>query len=127
QLEQLEKQLDGISLSCKSPRYNYDWLCVLQAKNLLLCTLAGLRAALMRTESRGFHMRSDYPMVDNDNWAVRIVEQLVDGQMQLSTKKAKETKFAIPTGVEENIPAYVLKNDLCFKNADFSDEGGNAR
>jgi succinate dehydrogenase / fumarate reductase flavoprotein subunit len=119
-LETLEKDLENVSVACASTKYNYDWMCAIQAKNLLTCTLAGLRAANMRKESRGFHMRRDYPMVDNDNWAVRILETQKNGAMKLSTKKAKTTCFAIPDGVEESIPVFIKKHDLCFKNADFS-------
>ncbi len=119
QLEGLERELPNLSVPCASLRYNYGWICALQAKNLLTCTLAGLRAANMRKESRGFHMRHDYRQVDNDNWAVRIVVKDDNGAMTFRTRKAKVTKFEIPSGMEASIPAYIKNQDLNFKNADF--------
>jgi len=120
ELENLEKELENVTVECESTKYNFDWIRAMQAKNLLTCTLAGLKAANMRKESRGFHMRHDYRMVDNDDWAVRIVETLKDGKMELSTKKANVTHYDIPDGKDESIPAFIKRHDLCFKNADFN-------
>ena len=120
-LEKLEGELNFISVACASTRYNYDWIRAMQAKNLLTCTLAGLKAANMRKESRGFHMRHDYRMVNNKDWAIRIVEQQKDGKMQFSTRKPNATKFDIPSGVDETIPAYIVHHNLCLKNADFTE------
>lgn len=120
QLESLQKIFSSISVPCGSLRYNYGWIRSLQAKNLLTCTLAGLRAANMRKESRGFHMRHDYKEVDNDNWAVHIVVNDDNGKMSFRTRKAKETKYEIPSGKEVSIPAYIKNKDLNFKNAVFN-------
>ena len=121
-LDDLLNALPDISVSCTSLRYNFDWIRVLQAKNLLTCTLAGLKAANMRKESRGFHMRHDYRQVNNDDWAVRITVRENDGQMKLSTRKPNATKLEIPGGVEESIPECIKNYDLNFKNANFSEQ-----
>ncbi|MBU1053683.1 MAG: hypothetical protein KKC46_07625 [Proteobacteria bacterium] len=44
------------------------------------------RAALMRTETRGQHYRSDYSKRDNDNWLCNITVKLVNGKMYLEKK-----------------------------------------
>jgi len=119
QLEALKKELPNISVPCNSLKYNFGWIRALQAKNLLSCTLAGLCAANMRKESRGFHMRHDYKEVNNDKWAVRIVVRDDNGTMAFHTRKAKATKYEIPTGKETSIPAYIKNHNLNFKNADF--------
>ncbi len=118
-LEQLEGEAGNAGTLCTDMRYNLDLIRLMQAKNLLTCTLAGVKAAEMRKESRGFHMRHDYRMVNNDQWAVRIVETLKDGRMEFTTKTPKVTRYPIPAGVDTNIPEYIIRHDLNFKNADF--------
>jgi len=119
-LEDLEKELPQISVPCTGLRYNFDWIRALQAKNLLTCTLAGLKAANMRKESRGFHMRHDCRGVNNDEWAVRILVTNKDERMTFRTRKAKVTKYEAPKGRNESIPEYIKVHGLNFKNADFA-------
>lgn len=97
-----------MKVSSRSRAYNYEWIEALQAKNLLTCTEAGVRAALMRKESRGFHIRSDYPQVDHDNWLVRIIASRKNGSMQLATRKPRVTRMELPTGTVENIMQYIM-------------------
>lgn len=40
----------------------------LEAKNMVTCAEVFLRAALMRKESRGSHIRLDYPEIDHEHW-----------------------------------------------------------
>jgi len=120
ELETLEKDMQDLAVKSASPKYNYDWIRAMQAKNLLTCTLAGVKAANMRKESRGFHMRSDYQQVDNDNFAVRITESLKDGKMVFGTKRAKVTHYDIPAGQDVSIPEFIKHHDLCLKNASLS-------
>lgn len=116
ELDNLAMDMEYLAVKCAGTKYNYDWLRALQAENLLTCTLAGVKAADMRKESRGFHMRSDYQQVDNDNWAVRITETFKNGNMEFDTKRAKVTHYEIPAGKDASIPAFITHNDLCFKN-----------
>jgi succinate dehydrogenase/fumarate reductase flavoprotein subunit len=53
-----------------------------EAKNMLLSAECFLRAALMREESRGSHLREDFPFVDNKNWLKWIILQQVDGKLK---------------------------------------------
>lgn len=48
-------------------------------RNMALISRIILRAALMRTESRGAHQRRDYPAQDDGNWRRHIVCRLDDG------------------------------------------------
>lgn len=45
----------------------------IEAKNMVLCAELFLRAALMRTETRGSHLRLDYPETDNKEWLKWII------------------------------------------------------
>lgn len=48
-----EEDLPRMCLGSQSRSYNYEWIEAMQVQNLVTCTAAGVRAALMRRESRG--------------------------------------------------------------------------
>ncbi|MGH2405341.1 MAG: FAD-binding protein [bacterium] len=52
---------------------------VLETENLLLVAEVMVRAALLRTESRGSHFREDYPDRDDRQWLASIFWKLADG------------------------------------------------
>lgn len=101
-------QMDGLKVGSPSRRYNYEWLTACTVRNTAVCTEAGIRAALLRKESRGCHIRQDYPQVDHDNWCVRLIDENCGGGHKLSRKAPKVTRIALPTGREENVMAYFL-------------------
>jgi succinate dehydrogenase / fumarate reductase, flavoprotein subunit len=112
-----DEKIPRLSAKCKLQSYNYERLCAIQAENMLTCTEAGIRAALMRRESRGFHLRSDYPQVDNDRFAVRILEEQGPNGMVMSERKPNVTKIPISAGKENNITEFMIHQKLKFKNA----------
>jgi succinate dehydrogenase/fumarate reductase flavoprotein subunit len=57
----------------------------LELQNMLILTEMVCRAALLRTESRGAHYRSDYPEEDSANWLKNIVIRKQDSGMRLET------------------------------------------
>ncbi|MBW1710097.1 MAG: FAD-binding protein [Deltaproteobacteria bacterium] len=57
----------------------------LELQNMLLASEMVCRAALLRTESRGAHFRSDYPEEDNANWLKNIVIRKTDDKMSLES------------------------------------------
>jgi succinate dehydrogenase/fumarate reductase flavoprotein subunit len=57
-----------------------------EAKSMALCAEMTLRAALMRTESRGTHFREDYPERDDPNWLKWIIVEQKAGKMALCTE-----------------------------------------
>ncbi len=56
------------------------------AESMAVCAEMFYRASLMRTETRGFHYREDYPEMDNENWLKWIILKQVDQKMVLSTE-----------------------------------------
>ncbi|MBW2086251.1 MAG: hypothetical protein JRI54_09560 [Deltaproteobacteria bacterium] len=74
------------SLSLKVPVANPGQLVRrLELENMLLLSEMVCRAALLRTESRGAHYRSDYPEEDNANWLQNIIIHQTDAKMRLES------------------------------------------
>jgi len=69
-------------LTSKEPRIE-AW----EATNLHLLATVIVKSALLRTESRGSHRRSDYPQTQS-NWVSRIIQQLDPDGNWLSTVEA---------------------------------------
>ncbi|MFC1869233.1 FAD-binding protein [Thermodesulfobacteriota bacterium] len=88
--------------------YNYEWLQAFQTENLSTCAEAGVRAALMRKESRGNHIRSDYPEVDHDHWIQRIFISNDRGRMALSKHLPKSTRLPPPAGYVDTVLRYAV-------------------
>lgn len=57
-----------------------------EAKNLAILAEVMLRASLLRKESRGFHFREDYPLMDNKNWLKWLMVQEQNGQIKFWTQ-----------------------------------------
>jgi succinate dehydrogenase/fumarate reductase flavoprotein subunit len=55
-----------------------------EVMSMTACAEMTFRAALMRTESRGFHFREDYPKRDDDHWLKWIILKQERGRMTLS-------------------------------------------
>lgn len=112
----LERLLDKISLKNKSRAYNYEWIQYIQLKNRLTCSKVAAMMGSMRKESRGLHLRLDYPEIDNENWLVRIIAENKDGEVVLSTRKPVEGKVSLPEPSKIGYETYLLENDLGLEN-----------
>jgi succinate dehydrogenase / fumarate reductase flavoprotein subunit len=69
-LEEALGKLDGLKEklpSLKATDLHYLSKCH-EVRSMTLCAELTFRAALVRTESRGFHFREDYPERDDKNW-----------------------------------------------------------
>ena len=57
-----------------------------EAEAMVLCCEMQMRASMMRKESRGWFLREDYPLMDNDNWLKWIIVKEENGEMTLHTE-----------------------------------------
>jgi succinate dehydrogenase/fumarate reductase flavoprotein subunit len=57
-----------------------------EVKSMTLCAELTFRAGLMRTESRGFHFREDFPERDDKNWLRWIILKHEGGKVKLLTQ-----------------------------------------
>jgi succinate dehydrogenase / fumarate reductase flavoprotein subunit len=70
-----------------------------EVKSMTLCAELTLKAALMRTESRGFHYREDYPERDDKKWLKWIILKQEGSQIKLSTMPIPIAQYKIKPGV----------------------------
>jgi succinate dehydrogenase/fumarate reductase flavoprotein subunit len=57
-----------------------------EAAHMVTCAEMFLRSAMLRTESRGSHLREDFPEIDNINWLKWIILTREKGAMKASTE-----------------------------------------
>ncbi len=67
-LNELKERYKNISIQDKGKVFNTDLIEAIELGNLLDTAEATVLSALNRTESRGAHMREDYPKRDDENW-----------------------------------------------------------
>ncbi|HUO41682.1 MAG TPA: FAD-binding protein [Methylomirabilota bacterium] len=102
----LSNELPRISIKTQTRTYNKEWMDTIEVEGISQVLLASARSALLRTESRGVHNRSDYPETDNRRWLREIVVRQSKGKMSLTTRPITATKLKPPRvkfGFEEGI------------------------
>lgn len=62
-----------ICIISKNRAYNREWMDFLELKSMLLCAKAMVQSALVRQESRGVHIRKDFPYTDDGGFLKEIV------------------------------------------------------
>jgi fumarate reductase (CoM/CoB) subunit A len=67
---------------------------LLEARNMVMTASFMTNAALMRTESRGGHFRTDYPFRDDKNWFKNIfLKKSAAGDMSCTTRDVDDSKY----------------------------------
>lgn len=74
--------------------WNREWKQAIENENMLTSSLMGIRATMMREESRGGYVRESYPDQDDENWACLIVCREEDGEMVLEKQYLPEDSEA---------------------------------
>ncbi len=57
------------------------------ARSMVIGAELFYRASLERKESRGFHLREDYPRMDNENWLKWVIITRQDDDMNITTER----------------------------------------
>ena len=102
----LSHELPRVSIRTQNRTYNKEWIDTIDVEAMAQVLSASARSALLRTESRGVHNRSDYPQTDNRRWLREIIVRQTNGKMSLSTRPITVTKLKPPRvkfGFEEGI------------------------
>ena len=83
-LRALHDQCDQIVLRSRAPGMNPELTFALRVKGMLRLALVTAMGALARTESRGAHFRSDFPLRDDAKWLNRTLVRWTDDGPELS-------------------------------------------
>ena len=84
ELQQLHTQCDHVVLRSKVPGMNPELSFALRLKGMVRLALVTAMGALARTESRGAHLRSDYPLRDDAKWLNRTLVRWLDDKPAFS-------------------------------------------
>ena len=76
-----------------------------EARAMVLCAEMYYRASLAREESRGWHLREDFPERDDAKWLKWILLEDKDGEMLLSTEDVPDRSLPLPALVPEDTHA----------------------
>lgn len=79
------EELPQLYCLAKNRRFNLEWVDALEAANMVWIARAVLSAALMRTESRGLHERTDFPE-ENPDWMKHIMVEKRGDEMAMFTE-----------------------------------------
>ncbi len=82
-----------------------------EASCIALCAEIGFRAALARTESRGWHYREDFPQQDDTNWLKWIIIKKIENEMVVATEPIPIERYKIKPGRAAVVPDAVVEHD----------------
>jgi len=74
----LAQELPRISLEGGTRTCNREWMEYISLRNMIAGAGAILRSALARRESRGVHIREDYPVTDNREFLKNVIVDNTD-------------------------------------------------
>ncbi|MBI5117990.1 FAD-dependent oxidoreductase [Candidatus Poribacteria bacterium] len=86
--------------------YNTDWIDLLELEKMVLLARIIARCALERKESRGGHVRIDYPERDDTHWLKNLIVRKGDTAIAVRTEPVGHAWSSIkPPGFLEQLPS----------------------
>ncbi len=82
-----------------------------EAACIARCAEIEFKAALARTESRGWHYREDYPQRDDENWLKWVIVKKMQDKMVVTTEDIPVERFKIKPGLTAAAPDAVVDHD----------------
>jgi succinate dehydrogenase / fumarate reductase flavoprotein subunit len=82
-----------------------------EASCIALCAEIGFRAAITRTESRGWHYREDYPQQDDKNWLKWVIVKKIQDKMVVTTESIPIDRYKLKPGQATAVPDAVVDHD----------------
>ena len=92
ELSRLRTELEEVGVR-GGPAYNPGWQEALNLESLLEIAPHIIASALLRTESRGSHYRSDHPGRDDGRWLSRVVTSRDGEGVRVSTEPVRLTRL----------------------------------
>jgi len=92
-VRELKDRYHHIAITDKGDVFNMDLLEALELGYLLDCAEALVAGAVTRQESRGAHMREDFPDRDDTNWLKHTLAYRTSGGLQMRYKPVVLTRF----------------------------------
>ena len=92
-LVELRDAYTNAAIQDRGKIFNMDLVEAIELGCLLDCAEAIVASALARTESRGAHMREDYPERNDDEWLAHTLAYKTSGGIRLKKKPVVITRF----------------------------------
>jgi succinate dehydrogenase / fumarate reductase flavoprotein subunit len=92
-LTELRHRYNNVAIQDRGRIFNTDLLEALELGCLLDCADAVVEGAIAREESRGAHMREDFPERDDVNWLCHSLAYKTSGGIEIRTKPVVLTRF----------------------------------
>ncbi|AWR98852.1 succinate dehydrogenase flavoprotein subunit [Metallosphaera hakonensis] len=93
EVEKMRTQVKEMYVTDKSKVYNTEFFNALELRNMMDLAVVISKAALVRTESRGAHFRTDYPERDDKNWLKHTIAYLKGNQVEIGYKPVTLTRW----------------------------------
>lgn len=107
----LRKELGGLNAGTER-LYNLEWMESVAVRNLAVLAEAGIHNALKRKESRGCHLRADYPAVDNERFLLNYVVRVRNHELLYDQKEPVSGELPLTREIYPNVAECIAKTIL---------------